>query len=173
MVRRQAIQIEAEKRALIRLLLIIVSCILGVTLVVLGRVYQLYSQSGSVVRAAETKADAAVAQSQQCDRELKDKTTQLERITNTAKQKQERNEALVQRALQGASQTELAEFARAVYDLPGRSVEVPRIPPSSLFQRIYRYKSGEQTQTFVLVGGQVDGKWMIYSNLIATNPPKQ
>jgi hypothetical protein len=172
MVRRQTIQIESEKRALLRLLLLIVSLLLLVALALLGFTYRSYRQSSGVVRAAELKAEAAESKFQQCDRELQEKKAQLEQSAQTVAQQQERVEALKNRVLsQGVSQGEVAEFARLVYLSPRRSVEVPRLPPNALFQRIWRFRAPDQTQVYVLVGGQVDGKPVIYSNLIGTSAP--
>jgi hypothetical protein len=174
MVRRQTMQIESEKRALLRFLLVVVTGLLGVAVVLLVITYQLYRRNQGAVKAAEMKAEAAEARTRQIERELREKTTQLETITNTAVKRQEQVEALKLRILSPSpSPTEVSEFARLVYDLPGHSIEVPKAPPGALFQRIYRYRTGNQTQTFVLVRGQVNGKFLIYSNLIETSAPQQ
>jgi hypothetical protein len=50
--------------------------------------------------------------------------------------------------------------------LPGRSVPLPSIPPDSLLKR-YRLQICGQVSAYVLVAGIVDGKWTLYSNLVA------
>jgi hypothetical protein len=55
-----------------------------------------------------------------------------------------------------------------LYTLPDHQIEVDRKPPDSIF-RNWRTKTGDLTSTYALVGGFVDGKWIIYSNLIAKN----
>ena len=39
-------------------------------------------------------------------------------------------------------------------------------PPDKLF-RNWRYRTDSGTDTYTLVGGFVDGKWIIHSNLVA------
>jgi outer membrane murein-binding lipoprotein Lpp len=168
MVRRQTIQIESEKRALLRLLLLIVTVLLIVALVLLGFTYTLYRSHSNSVKDAESRAESLAAKLQQTEQELQDKTRQLEQSASEAARRQERIAALIPRVLsQTPASAEVAEFARAVYESPGRRTDVPRLPPNMLFQRLWRYRAEGTTQTFILVGGQVDGEWVIYSNLIA------
>jgi len=60
-----------------------------------------------------------------------------------------------------------------LYNLPDHQIELDHKPPDSIFKN-WRVKSGEITSTYALVGGFVDGKWIIYSNLIAkSNRPDE
>ena len=173
MVRRQTIQMESEKRAWLRILLLFVSLLLAGAVVMLGVTYRLYRRGAEVIAAAESRAGASNTQLQQCQRELAEQKAQLDKGSSLAAQRQERAAALLPKVLsQTASQSEVAELARIIYLLPGRSVEVPRPAPNDLFTRLWRFRSPDQVQTFVLVGGQAEGKWLIYSNLIGTAAPQ-
>lgn len=172
MVRRQTIQIEVEKRALIRLLLIITSAALLVTLLSLGIVSYLYLSGKGAVDEAKARAADLESRLQQTTRELQDKTAQLERRAQVAAQRKGRFDELLARALnQTASYTEIGELAKEIYESPQKVVEVQRMPPSSLF-KYYKHRANNQVQTYVLVPGQVGGKWLIYSNLTGVSTPQ-
>jgi hypothetical protein len=66
----------------------------------------------------------------------------------------------------GSSPTQTANFARLVYDLPGHHVELDARPPDKIF-RNWKITNGTTTEIYTLVGGFVDGKWVVYSNLVA------
>jgi hypothetical protein len=53
-----------------------------------------------------------------------------------------------------------------VYSLPGGRIELDRKPPDKLF-RNWKVANGSTTEVYALVGGFVDGKWVVYSNLVA------
>lgn len=169
MVRRQTIQIETEKRALIRFLLMVTTVALLVALVALGIVTYLYLNGKSTVVAATARAAELETKLQQTTKELQDKTAQLERRAQVAAQRKGRFDELLGKVMsQTASYTEIGEFAKEIYESPQKYVEVQRMPPSSLF-KYYKYRANDQTQTYVLVPGQIGGKWRIYSNLTAVS----
>jgi hypothetical protein len=172
MVRRQTIQIEAEKRSLISLLLTITSVALLVALVALAVVSYLYLNGKGAVDEAKARVADAEAKLQQATRELQEKTALLEKRAEVAAQRKGRFDELLGKVLsQTASYTEIGEFAKEVYESPQKVVEVQRMPPSSLF-KYYKYRTGNQVQTYVLVPGQIGGRWLIYSNLTAVSTPQ-
>jgi hypothetical protein len=61
---------------------------------------------------------------------------------------------------------EMASFARMVYYVPNSRVELSERPPNELF-RNWKVTTGSTTEVFTMTGGFVDGKWVVYSNLIA------
>src|SRR5260221_12470826 len=79
MVRRQTMQIEAEKRALLRWALIAVTVLFAASLVLSGLMYQRYSSAESTIQAAQTRATSAETQLQQARKERDDKIAQLEK----------------------------------------------------------------------------------------------
>ena len=167
MMRRQTLQIEAEKRAIFRTLLTGVSILLTISLLLLGFLFRRYSQSSSLISEAEARAATAEAQLQQANQELQDKRAQLESIAQRATQRNERINSLVPVAMRkGASDSEVATLAHAIYESPGHVIELPGIPPNSILRR-YRYRSGGDVRAYVLVAGNVNGKWLLYSNLVA------
>lgn len=166
MMRRQTLQIEAEKRTLLRSGLIIVAALLTISLILLGFLFSRYSQSSSLIAAAEGRAAAAETQFQQCDLELKDKRAQLDNLAERAAQRSEQIAALLPRVMnKTAGDGEIATLAHSIFEQPGHVIELPGIPPDSILRR-FRYRTGGQIRAYVLVAGIVDGKWVLYSNLV-------
>lgn len=167
MMRRQTLQIESEKRALLRTLLTIVAVGLTIALIVLGYLFRRYSQSSTLVSAAETKASAAEAQFQQCSQELQEKRSILEGQAKRVEKRSELIASLIPKVTnKSISDAEMAHLAHAIYETPGRAIVLPSIPPDSILRR-YRYRADNQSYSYVLVAGNVEGKWTLYSNLVS------
>ena len=172
MVRRQTLQIEAEKRSFLRTLLTVVSAVLILALILIAFLFRRYSQSSSLIGAAEEKASAADAQYQRCNQELQEKRSALEAQARKVTQRSEQIGLLVPKVInKSASETEIATLANAIYESPGHSIELPSIPPGKILRR-YRYRSGDQVYSYLLVAGAFDGKWVLFSNLMAKGRPK-
>ncbi|MBI3758785.1 MAG: hypothetical protein HY269_03420 [Deltaproteobacteria bacterium] len=160
-------QIEAEKRALLRWALIVVAGALALTLVGLGWMYQQYSSADSKVEAAEARATKAETEFKKVSQELAEKKAILDKQAATAAQQNTTLGNLVPKAVSStASDAEIAALAHAIYEgRTGHAVEIPRVPPDKILKR-YRYRVGAEAYSYVLVAGQVDGKWLLYSNLV-------
>lgn len=166
MMRRQTLQIEAEKRAMMRTLLMIVAVALMIALILLGFVYRRYSQSAGLISTAETRAATADAQLQDCSKELQEKRAILESQARNLEKANEQVASLIPRVMSKvASDAEIALLAHRIHESPGRSIALPGIPPDKILKR-YRYRSGGLLHAYVLVAGNVDGRWILYSNLV-------
>jgi hypothetical protein len=166
MVRRQTIQMEAEKRAVLRLALIVATALLAVTLFLSGMLYRRSSIAESVKRVAESKAATAEVRYQQTSRELAEKNAILEKQAAI----QLNQNAIINRTVpkmiaKTASDVELAELAHAVYQQPGHSTPVPSVPPDDAMKRL-RFRAGPRLLTYQLVAGEIDGRWTLYSFLV-------
>ena len=172
MVRRQTMQIEAEKRALLRWTLMVVSGAFALSLLALGWMYQQYSSADGKVEAAEARAVKAEADFKKVNQELAEKKAILDRQAATAAQQNATINNLVPKAVSGlAGDAELAALAHAIYDSrPNHVIELPRIPPDNILRR-YRYRVGTEVRSYVLIAGLVDGKWLLYSNLVGKGIP--
>lgn len=172
MVRRQTMQIEAEKRALLRWTLMVVAGALAVTLLALGWMYQQYSSADGKVEAAEARAVKAEADFKKVNQELTEKKAILDRQAATAAQQNSTITNLVPRVVSGlAGDGELAALAHAIYESrPNHVIELPRIPPDNILRR-YRFRAGNEVRAYVLIAGQLDGKWVLYSNLVGKGVP--
>src|SRR5581483_11789524 len=170
-VRRQTMQIEAEKRALLRFMVMVLSILLIGALLAAGMFYGMYQRNINIADSAASRIEALQKQLDESTRALREKKAELEKITNAARQQQ--LEGMSPKILSKAASTaEIGEFAHNVYESPGRRVEVPRPPPNDLFTRFYRYRTADgKTQKFVLVAGELDGRKVIYSNLVSDNAP--
>lgn len=166
MVRRQTIQIEAEKRTLLRWALIVAATLLILALLLTIWMYRSYSVAGDEVEAAQTRATQAETELQQVRRELDEKKAILDRNSAAAAAQNQTIETVVPRLLsQTAGEGELAALAYAVYQQPGHMIELPSIPPDSAL-RSYRLRAEGRLYKFILVPGLLDGKWVIYSVLV-------
>ncbi len=172
MMRRQTLQIEAEKRSLLRTLLSVVAVALTITLILLGYLFRRYSQSSTLITMAENRATAAEAQSQTLSTELQEQRALLEGQAKRHEQRSNIVSSLVPKIMnKSASDAEIGQLAHAIYELPGRSIAVPSIPPDAILKR-YRHRAGNQAFAYVLVAGIVDGKWVLYSNLVSKGRPE-
>ncbi len=166
-IREQIEQTESAKRHWLVLALIVAVAALAGAIVWLSTNYALYSSSqrekkNLIEENATLRARADQAQ-QQLDavraREASDSQSRAEA--------QSKLDNLLPAVLSGkAGGGEIANFARMVHNLPGSRIELDRKPPDSLF-RNWKIATGSTTEVYTLVGGLVDGKWVLYSNLVA------
>ncbi|MGH9768738.1 MAG: hypothetical protein ACREAB_15010 [Blastocatellia bacterium] len=166
MVRRQTMQIEAEKRALLRWVLSGVSVLLAASLLFNGWMFRRYSASDNQIRTAEMKAAAAENERQRVSRELAEKNAILAKsAAAVAKQSAVITSTVPKMLSKAATPGDLAELAHAINQQPGHVIELPSIPPDKVLRR-HRIRADGQLRTYTLVAGEVDGKWVLYSLLV-------
>ena len=166
-IREQIIQGESMKRRWLVLALILATAGLAVTVALLSSSYALYARTQA--RSDQlTQQNAATAQ----------RNTEAQQALDAlrardARQESEKAEAhaLEQKILSGLpssaalSPVQGATLARAIHQLGGH-VETASKPPDKLF-RNWKVNGDSGTEFYTVVGGFVDGKWVIYSNLVA------
>jgi len=166
MVRRQTMQIEAEKRALLRWVLSGVTVSLAASLILTGWMFRRYSMAENLIGSANERAASAENQLQQVKRERDGMKAILDKNSATIAQQNAVIDSTVPKMLsKAATPAELAELARAIYETPGHVIELPSIPPDKVL-RAYRTRVDGQPHKYVLVAGQLDSKWRLYSLLI-------
>lgn len=166
MVRRQTMQIEAEKRALLRWALIAVTVLFAASLLLSGLMYQRYSSAESTIQEAKTRATNAETQLQQVRKERDEKITQLEKYSAIASKQSTVIDSIVPKMFTyTASENELGELAHAVYNQPGHMIQLSGIPPNTIL-RSFRYRVDGRPHKYTFVPGLIDGKWVIYSVLV-------
>lgn len=167
MVRRQTMQIEAEKRALLRWALIAVTLLLAGSLVLTALMYSRYSSADSEVREANLRATNIDAQLQQVKSELSEKKAILEKNAATIAKQNETIQTTIPKMLnKSARDTELAELAHAIYQQPGHEIELPSMPPNAVNMRSVRLRVDGRPYKYTFVAGVVNAKWHIYSVLV-------
>ena len=166
-IREQIEQNEAAKRRWLFLgLMVAVAALVGVVILVSSS-YALYSKSESDKRRLSDENAALKSAGDQCQQQLKAATAAQEHEAQARTEAQSRLGTLLPAVMRSsASDADTAAFAHMVSSLPYSRVEVEQKPPDKLF-RNWRYKSDEAVETYTLVGGFVDGKWVIHSNLVA------
>jgi len=166
MVRRQTIQIETEKRALLRLSLTVVSALFIASILLTAVLYRNYSIADDKLQVAEARAREAETKFQAANRELAEKKATLDKINEkTTKQNAVINAITPKLINRTANNDEIASLALAIYQQPGHSILLPSIPPDNVL-RNYKIRVDGRIHTYVLVAGLVDGSWILYSNLL-------
>ena len=166
MVRRQTMQIEAEKRALLRWVLIVVSLLLAGSVILTGWMFRRYSVAEDLIRNADERKVFAENQLRQVTRERDELKAIQERSAATVAKRNALIEATVPKMMaKTATDDELTELARAINETPQQVIELPGIPPDNVLRR-YRSRVDGQPRAYVLIAGEIDGKWRLYSVLV-------
>lgn len=172
MVRRQTMQIEAEKRALLRWTLIVVTILFAFALVLSGLMYQRYSSAEGRIEAADLRASTAETKLKEVSKELADKKAILEANSAAAAKQNSTIETVVPKMIsRTASDAEISELAHAIYSQPGHVISLPSIPPNEVL-RSYRYRGDGRPLKYTIVPGMIDNKWVIYSLLVKNQDDK-
>lgn len=166
-IRNQVEQTEASKRRWMILTLIAIVAMFVGAIILLVTSYGLYSNTeADNGRLAEENAGLKTEASEYRQK-LSAATAAQEKASKDSAEAQARLERLIPVALNpNASGSEISSFARTVYALPNSRIEVGQKPPDKLF-RNWKSDGDTGTEIYTLVGGYVDNKWVIYSNLVA------
>ena len=166
-IREQIIQGESMKRRSLILGLILATAGLAATIALLSSSYAISARTEAQNNQL-TQQNAATTQ----------RSTEAQQALEAMRARDARQEsakgeaqALVQKLFSGvpgnadASAIQGGKLARAVHQLGGH-VETGSKPPDKLF-RNWKVNADSGTEFYTVVGGFVDGKWVIYSNLVA------
>jgi outer membrane murein-binding lipoprotein Lpp len=166
-IREQIEQAEAAKRYWLVLVLIVTVAALIGAIVLLLTSYGLYSRSTAEKNRLAEENTALKSRTERLQQELDAIRAQQEKEAQLRAEMEAKLNKLRASALSSiANSREMGEFARMVYNLPQSRLELTQKPPDHIF-RNWKVQSGSTTEVYTLVGGFVDGKWVIYSNLIA------
>jgi cell division protein FtsB len=166
-IREQIEQNEAMKRRWLFMAMIISIAALVGAIVLLSTNYALYSSSESDRKALVQDNAKLKARAEQAEQQLDLRNAQDVKQTQARAETQTKLQTLSLAVLRGsANPGEVASYARMIHSLPNSRVELDSKPPDKLF-RNWKVTVGSVTETYTLVGGFVDGKWVIYSNLVA------
>jgi hypothetical protein len=166
MVRRQTMQIEAEKRALLRWVLIIVSLLLTGSVVLTSWMFRRYSVAEDLIRSADERKAFAENQLREVSRERDELKAIQQKSAAAVAQRNAVIDSIVPKMLaENATDAELTDLARAINETPEQVIELPSIPPDNVLRR-YRTRVDGQPRAYILVAGEIDGKWRLYSVLV-------
>ncbi|HEY7912198.1 MAG TPA: hypothetical protein VIG62_09835 [Blastocatellia bacterium] len=166
-IREQIEQTESAKRRWIILLLMIsVGALVG-AVVLLTTSYALYSSSKSEIKSLASENASLKARVAELEQQVGVLAAEKEKGEQARAASEARFEQLLPAVLGSrASDTDIASFARMVSDLPRGRIETETKPPDRLF-RNWKAKTDTGMEIYTMVGGFVDGKWLIHSNLVA------
>jgi cell division protein FtsB len=166
-IRSQIEQTESAKRRWLFLALVVTIVALVGAIVLLSTNYALYSSSESDKKKLTQENTALKLRADQTQQQLDSKNAQETKQAEARTEAQTKLQTVLPAVLRGsASSGEVASFARMVHALPNNRIELDSKPPDKLF-RNWRVTVGSTTETYTLVGGVVDGKWVVCSNLVA------
>jgi cell division protein FtsB len=166
-IREQIEQTESAKRRWIILLLMIsVGALVG-AVVLLTTSYALYSSSKSEIKSLASENASLKTRVAELEQQVGVLAAEKEKGEQARAASEARFEQLLPAVLGSrASDTDIASFARMVSDLPRGRIETETKPPDRLF-RNWKAKTDTGMEIYTMVGGFVDGKWLIHSNLVA------
>jgi len=166
-IREQIEQTESAKRHWLVLAFIIALAVLAGAIALMSTNYALYNSSEKEKKRLVDENAALKARVDQTQQQLDAKTAQETKDAQIRDEAQSRLGKLMPAVRSGkANGSEMASFARMVYYLPNSRVELAERPQNELF-RNWKVTTGSTTEVFTMVGGFVDGKWVVYSNLVA------
>lgn len=166
-IRNQVEQNEAAKRRWLMLILIAVAAMFVGAIILLVTSYALYGNSEADNGRLSEENTGLKTEADEYRKKLTAMTAVQEKASKDSAEAQAKLERLIPVALNpNASGSEISSFARTVYALPSSRIEVEQKPPDKLF-RNWKADGDTGTEIYTLVGGHVDGKWVIYSNLVA------
>ena len=166
-IREQIVQTEAMKRRWLFLVMIVCIAALVGAIVLLTTNYALYSSSESDKKSLVQENAALKLRVDQTQQQLESKNASDAKLAEARADADTKLKGVLPRVLNGtAGPGEIASFARMVHALPNSRVEMESKPPDKLF-RNWRTVNGDTTDIYTVVGGFVDGKWIVYSNLVA------
>ena len=166
-IREQIEQTESSKRRGLLWALGLSTAALIASIVWLSTTYALYSVSKSDKQKLIQENNALRLRADQTQVQLDAANDMLARNSQHKAAAQAKFDKLLPEVMKGnASPGEVASFAQMVHSEASGRLELDQKPPDKLF-RNWRSTGGEAPGTYTLVGGFVDGKWVVYSNLVA------
>ena len=166
-IRDQVEQTEAAKRRWLMLALVSIAALFAGAVILLSTSYALYSSSQSDKDRLAKENAGLKTEADDYKSKLNAATAVQEKAAKESAEAQAKLDRLAPIALNpNAGGNEISSFARTVYALPNSRIEFEQKPPNKLF-RNWKSNGDAGTEIYTLVGGYVDGKWVIYSNLVA------
>ena len=166
-IREQIVQDQAAKRRFLLLVLAVTAAALAGAVVLLSTSYALYAGSESDKQQLVDENTSLKSRLSDCQQQLDAKNAEEENQAQARAEAQSMISTLVPAVLgDSASGGDVARFARIIYNLPQGRIELDRKPPDKIF-RNWRVSTDSATEVYTLVGGFVDGKWVVYSNMVA------
>jgi hypothetical protein len=166
-IREQIEQTESSKRrALLLALGLCIAALIG-SIAWLSTNYALYFSSESANQKLIQENAALRLRADQTQQQLDSANAELGKHSQQRAEAQAKFEKLLPEVLRGnASPNQFATFAQMVHSEASGRIELDQKPPDKLF-RNWKVSGGDEPGVYALVGGFVDGKWVVYSNLVS------
>ena len=165
-IREHIEQDQAAKRRVLFIAFAVCAAALVVAVVSLSTFYSLYAKG-------RTTIDNLTAENASLKTKVQEYSSQLDEIKNkeaaTAQSRAEAQSRLYKAlpaAFGGASGAGRGNLAQMIYELPDHSIQTGDKPPDNLFHN-WKVNTESGLDVYTMVGGFVEGKWVIYSDLIS------
>jgi len=165
-IREHIEQDQAAKRRLLLIALGISTTALVVAIILLSSAYALYAKGRSTIDSLTSENASLKSKAEDANRQLEEIRAKEARIAETRAAAAARLDKALPTALSDASASGRANLAQMIYELPDHCVEAGNKPPDTLFHN-WKVRTDSGTNVYTLVGGLVNGKWVIYSDLIS------
>lgn len=154
---------RVKRRWLVLLLLLTVVALIG-CIVWLSTNYAMYAANEAEKRKFAEENASLKAQLSKTQKDLAGFMDKEKKQADAVEKAKQSVTQMLPGALGGAN---VPAFAKMVYESPNSRVEIDSIPPSNLFHNWKMPNESGGVDVYTLVGGNVGGKWVIYSNLIS------
>lgn len=167
-IREQIEQNESAKRRWLVLALTIVIAALVGAVALLTTSYALYSSSESGKKQLADENAALKVERDKYQQQVSELTAEKQKQEKVRAEAQAQIERLrSSTSLAGASDSDIASFARRINELPQGRIELDEKPPDKLFRRYWNLKTDSGMETYALIRSDPIGdKWLVYSNLV-------
>ncbi len=155
---------ERVKRRWLFLLLLLTAAALVGCIIWLSTNYAMYAASESEKQKFAEENISLKAQLGKSLKELASFVDKEKKQAETVEKAKQSVSQMLPGALGGAN---VPAFAKMVYESPNSRVEMDTVPPSMLFRNWKMPNESGGVDVYTLVGGNIGGKWVIYSNLIS------
>lgn len=155
---------ERVKRRWLFLLLLLTAAALVGSIVWLSTNFAMHATSESEKRKFAEENSSLKAQLSKTQKDLAAYVDKEKKQAESVEKAKQSVSQMLPGALGGVN---VPAFAKLVYESPSSRVEMDSIPPSMLFRNWKLPNESGGVDVYTLVGGNVSGKWVVYSNLIS------
>jgi hypothetical protein len=165
-IREHIEQDQAAKRRMLVIAFAVSTAGLVVAVLVLSTCYSLYAKGRGTIDSLTSENGSLKSKADECNRQLAEIKAKEAAVAASRAEAESRLSGAIPAAFGGSGEGKVASLAQMIYELPDHSVQTSEKPPDNIFHN-WKVKTDSGQDTYTLVGGFVDGKWVIYSGLIS------
>jgi outer membrane murein-binding lipoprotein Lpp len=164
-IREHIEQDQAAKRRVLFIAFVISTGALIGAVILLSSGYSLYAKGRSTIDRLTSENASLKSRADECNRQLDEVRGREARAAETRSEAEARLGKALPAAFDTSNGGRAGNLAQMIYELPDHAVQTANQPPNTLFHN-WKVKTDAGLDIYTLVGGFVNGKWVIYSDLI-------